>query len=230
MVAASECLFECRSNVNGDVDADLIDQTQRPHRHTPFQQCIVDLLCVDAGFEKLSRIEQIWEQDAIDEKSGTVSHNDRKLSNLPNERECAFLRVVRGFLGNNHFDKFHSADWIKKMQTNYPFRRNRHRGQFADPQRRSVSRHNRFRPDLHREVAKDLLLDFDLFRRGFDDESDITQFHRRRRGHDSRASLLGLFFGYQTALDRLGIGLFDVRKPPIDLIPAHVTQNHSHAM
>src|SRR3984893_10867720 len=122
MVAASECLFECRSNVNGDVDADLIDQTQRPHRHTPFQQCIIDLLCVDAGFEKLSRIEQIWEQDAIDEKSGTVSHNDRKLSNLPNERECAFLRVVRGFLGNNHFDKFHSADWIKKMQTNYPFR------------------------------------------------------------------------------------------------------------
>src|ERR1700730_11688540 len=98
MVAASECLFECRSNVNGDVDADLIDQTQRPHRHTPFQQCIIDLLCVDAGFEKLSRIEQIWEQDAIDEKSGTVPHNDGKLSNLPHAPKLKIIPVVRGFL------------------------------------------------------------------------------------------------------------------------------------
>src|SRR6266446_7563309 len=115
MITAPERFLQRRGDIDSNIDADFIDQTQRPHRHTPFKQCIVDLLCVEAGFEKLSGIEQIWKQDAIDEKSGTVPHDNGKLPNLPNERERVFLRVVRRFPGNNHFDKFHSANWIEKM-------------------------------------------------------------------------------------------------------------------
>ena len=45
------------------------------------------MLRFDPGFKELSRVEQIWKQNAIDQKTRTVAHDHRQFSNLADERE-----------------------------------------------------------------------------------------------------------------------------------------------
>src|SRR5436190_18555662 len=44
--------FEGITDINGDIHADLIDQSQRTHRHSPCHQRAVDPLPVHADLEK----------------------------------------------------------------------------------------------------------------------------------------------------------------------------------
>ena len=77
MIAFAVRLFERARDVDRDVDADLIDQSQRSHWHSPFYERIIDLVRTDALFEKVGSVEQVRKQNAIDQKTGTVPHHHR---------------------------------------------------------------------------------------------------------------------------------------------------------
>ena len=77
MIVPSVRLFQCIANINSDIDANFVDQPQRPHRHAPLHECIVDLVRVQAALRKLGGIEQIRKQNAVDQKTRVVAHNHR---------------------------------------------------------------------------------------------------------------------------------------------------------
>src|SRR5260370_21143057 len=57
VIATTVCLLECIANVDCNIEADFVDQSQWAHRHTPLQKRIVDLSCVQTALEKFRRIE-----------------------------------------------------------------------------------------------------------------------------------------------------------------------------
>ena len=77
MIATPVCLLQCSANINCDIDADFVDQSQWAHRHTPLQKRVVDLSCIETALEKFRRIEQIGKQNPIDEKPRTVADDHR---------------------------------------------------------------------------------------------------------------------------------------------------------
>ena len=61
--------FERVRDIDRDIDADLIDQTQRAHWHPPLDKGFVNFVRAYAVFVKLRRLEQVGEKDAINEKA-----------------------------------------------------------------------------------------------------------------------------------------------------------------
>ena len=94
MIASPVRLLKGVANINRDVDADFVDQPQRPHWHTPLHKRIVDLVRVQAAFEKLGSIEQIRKQNAIDEKTRAVADNHGQFPDLPRKSERPLARLV----------------------------------------------------------------------------------------------------------------------------------------
>src|SRR6266700_1227429 len=61
VIALPVGFLECVANIDGDIDADFIDQPQWSHRHYPLQKSIVDLVRVHTAFKQLRGIEQVRE-------------------------------------------------------------------------------------------------------------------------------------------------------------------------
>ena len=140
--ARAERFFERGRDIDRDVDADLIDQTQRSHRHPPLDQRGVDFLRIDPLFEKLRRVEEIGKENPVDEKSGAVPDHHRQLADLPGKGERALFGFVGSLLADHDLDQFHPADRIEKMQSDDALRMFRLRGEIADRKRGSVGREN----------------------------------------------------------------------------------------
>src|SRR5207249_4949805 len=102
VIASPVCLLKSIANINRDVDADFVDQPQRPHWHTPLHKWIVDLVRVQAAFEKLCSIEQIRKQNAIDEKTRAVADNHREFSDLSDKGDRPLARVLRRLSCNDN--------------------------------------------------------------------------------------------------------------------------------
>ena len=77
VIATPVCLLQCIANINCDIEANFVDQSQRAHRHTPLQKRVVDLSCVQTALEKFRRIEQIGKQNPVDEKPRAVADDHR---------------------------------------------------------------------------------------------------------------------------------------------------------
>ena len=94
MIAPPVRLLKCVANINGDIDADFIDQSQRAHRHAPSNQCIVNSFRLRTALEKLGCIKQIRKQNAVDQKTRAVVDNDRQFSNLSHKRQAPLARFI----------------------------------------------------------------------------------------------------------------------------------------
>src|SRR5439155_6061187 len=157
VIAPAVGLFQCAGDVNRDVHADLVDQTQWPHRHPPSDKRIVDLLRVHSRLKKVRGLEEIRKQNTIDEKAGTVAHFYRQLSDLACKCECANTSFGRRFFADDYFDQFHPLRRIEKVQTDHAIGGTRYTSQFANRQGRSICGEDRFRTGFVRELAKDFL-------------------------------------------------------------------------
>ena len=82
------------ANINSDIDANFIDQSQRSHRHSPCHKRIVDLVRVQSAFKKLRGIEQIRKQHAVNQKTRAVAHNHREFSDLSHKGETPLPRLL----------------------------------------------------------------------------------------------------------------------------------------
>src|SRR5260370_8169825 len=58
VIAPPVRLLKCVANIDCDIDANFVDQSQWAHRHTPLQKRIVDLTSVYTALEKSPRINQ----------------------------------------------------------------------------------------------------------------------------------------------------------------------------
>src|SRR5437868_3389294 len=120
VIATAVGFFQRPGDVNSDVHADLVDQTQRPHRHSPGDKRIVDLLCIHSRLEKFRGIEQIRKQNTIDEKAGTVAHLYRQLSDLARKCERSSERFLRSLdrkstrLNSSHVSISYAVFCLKK--------------------------------------------------------------------------------------------------------------------
>src|SRR6266566_7949113 len=71
LIAPPVGFLECVANIDGDIDADFIDESQWTHPHPPLHKGTVDFVRVHAAFEKFGSVEQIRKQNAVDEKTRT---------------------------------------------------------------------------------------------------------------------------------------------------------------
>ena len=230
VIATAVGFFQRPGDVNRDVHADLVDQTQRPHRHSPGDKRIVDLLCIHSRLEKFRGIEQIRKQNTIDEKAGTVAHLYRQLSDLARKCERSSERFLRSFFADDDFDQFHPLRRIEKMQTDHAVGGTRYASQFANRQGRGICGEDRFRTGFVRELAKDFLFDVDLFRSSFNDHLHIAQLDGNRRGNDAGATFFRFLFTHQTAFNRVRVSLLDNGQAAVELFATDIAQNHRNPM
>ena len=93
VIAASVSFLERVANINGNIDADFIDQPQRSHRHPPLHQRGINFVRFEPSFEKLSGVEQIWKQNPVDQKTRAVAHDHRQFSDLSHEGQAPLARL-----------------------------------------------------------------------------------------------------------------------------------------
>ena len=94
MIALPVGFLECVANIDGDIDADFIDESQWTHRHPPLHKRLVDFVRVHAAFEKFSGVKQVRKQNAVDEKTWTIVHEHGQLPDLPREGQRSLAGIV----------------------------------------------------------------------------------------------------------------------------------------
>src|SRR6202011_1944478 len=107
-------------------------------------------------------------------EAGRILDEDWQLSDLPREGERALDDFRRGLPTGDHFDQFHPADWIKKMEADDARGRSGTGRELSDRQCGSVRRQDRGFGRVRREVSEDFLFDLELFRGGFDGDLDVA--------------------------------------------------------
>src|SRR5215831_17613411 len=72
-------------DVQGYIHADLIQQAHWSHGHAEIEHGFVEITDRDAGFEKISCLNEVGHEDAIHDKAGAVLDHDRQLPDLLDE-------------------------------------------------------------------------------------------------------------------------------------------------
>src|SRR5207247_10320211 len=94
VIAPSVGFLKGIANINSDINANFIDQSQRSHRHAPLHKCIIDLVRVQATLEKLDCIQQIRKQHAINQKTRAAENDHREFSDLSHKGETPLPRLL----------------------------------------------------------------------------------------------------------------------------------------
>src|SRR5207253_8055513 len=93
-IAAAESVMKRVGNIDSDIDADFVDQSQRTHGHSPARNRLVNLLRINARLEKGGCIDQIWKQHSVHQKARAIADDHWDFCNLAREGECALNRVI----------------------------------------------------------------------------------------------------------------------------------------
>ena len=75
VIALAVGLLEGVADIDRNIDADFIDQSQRTHRHSPFHQRTIDSLRVHAALKQLRGFEQVRKQNAVHQEARAVAHD-----------------------------------------------------------------------------------------------------------------------------------------------------------
>jgi hypothetical protein len=94
VIALPVGLLERVTDVNRDIDANFVDQSQRSHRHAPRHQRRIDPLRVHAAFEKSCSIEQVGKQNAVHQEPGAIAHDYRHFCDLAYKCQAPVARFV----------------------------------------------------------------------------------------------------------------------------------------
>ena len=228
-IPGAERLLQRRGNVDRDIDADLVDQPQRAHRHSPFEQRAIDLFHAHTVLKHFRRVQKIREQDPVHEEARRILDKNWQLPDLPGEGERALADFLRGLRPGHHFDQLHPADRIEEMKADDARGRAGADGQFINRQRGGVRGEDRAVGGIHRQVPENFLFDLELFRGGLDHDLHVAQRHWLRRSDNARPAFLCLGLVHQAALHRVGVSLVDVREAAIDRRRIDVAQDNRNA-
>ena len=105
-----------------DIEADLIDERQRSHRHAELLQQPIDPLNIDAFLEHPRGLNQVRQQNAVDQEAGAIADHHRCLAEPSDQFGGGDNRLARGSPTSNDLNQRHAIDRIEKVQSHEALR------------------------------------------------------------------------------------------------------------
>ena len=167
--AVGESVGQGAGDVDGDIEADLVQQAQRAHRHAEIEQGVVNGRGIAAAFEELRRLDQIGHEDAVDEKTGRIADDDRKLANGADEGDGGGEGFAGGHVGANHLDELHAVDGIEKVETDEALGIGDDSRQLVDRKGGGIRGEDGVGAGAGGKVGEDFQFDIEAFDGGLDD-------------------------------------------------------------
>jgi len=165
-------------------------------------QCVVDVEHRVALLEEPPGFGEVRREDAVDEKTRTIAHDDRQLADALDEAQRRLQRERARAVAAHDLHQLHAVHRIEEVDANHATRiRQLRRQSPSDRERGGIGGQRHFRRGRRREPAKDLLFQIKALDGGLDDEVDAIERHVAGHWHDSieRGARLGL--GEAAALD-----------------------------
>src|SRR6266850_7858702 len=108
-------------HVQRDIDPNLIQKAHRAHGHSEIEHRFIQVFNSRSRFEQMPGLDQIWHQNPIHQKAGTVFNYYRELADLLHKTQSPLQNLRRGLSRGNDLDELHSMDRIEEMQANDAF-------------------------------------------------------------------------------------------------------------
>ena len=124
--------------VPADVDADLVDEPERTHRHSELLRGVVDGFDTGPVGEEEARLVQVRAQNAIHQKAGAVVGHHRHFSEREGERIRRGYRVVAAPRPAHDFNQRHPVDRVEEVHADEVLRPGQGRRHLVHGQRRRV--------------------------------------------------------------------------------------------
>jgi len=146
------------ASVSRDVDAHLVEESNRPHRHPEVDGPAIDLVNGDALRQQVARFVQVRAEDAVHEESRAVPTYDRDLP----ETECECVRRRDGFVGRRRpphdLDERHPVHRIEEVESAETLGALQPQRHLLHGERRRVGRDHRVVAHDSFDLAEDLPL------------------------------------------------------------------------
>src|SRR3972149_1327584 len=118
----SEGPREHHARLLGDVDPDLVEEPQRPHRHSEPEECPVHRLDVAGLEQKVRGFVQIRPEDPVHEKPRSVVHHHRGFSEPLRESDEGRDRSVGAGSAAGHLHQGHAIDGMEEVESRHASR------------------------------------------------------------------------------------------------------------
>ncbi len=103
-----------------DVDADTVDQLDRPHRHPEVDRRPIDDVERHAGFRELHGFRHVRGENPVDDEAGRAHALQRELADAFDECETRVEGFLNGVLTANNLDQRQLRDRVEKVQPDEP--------------------------------------------------------------------------------------------------------------
>ena len=198
---ARQARGEVARDVAAHVDAHLVHEPQRTHRHAEVEHDPVDPRGVVAFLEvQPQRLGHVRQQDAVDEEAGRILDDHRQLADgFDVTQRGVHRRRVRA-RATDDLHELHAVDGVEEMDAHHAAGVREAVGDAVDGKGGGVRGEHGFRRDLLFERGENFLLEIEFFDGGLDDEIDPAQGHVARHGHHAVEARLGVGLGEDAAL------------------------------
>src|ERR1700704_3670108 len=102
-------------NMLRDVQSHLVGKAQWAHGHPEIEHHFINRFNTVPFAKYLDRFDHVRQQNAINQKAGTVLNENRQFANSLNEANCSFHGNWTCLLATNYFDQLHSMNRIEKV-------------------------------------------------------------------------------------------------------------------
>src|SRR5438093_863103 len=166
-VLAVRLLHHAR-HLDGDIEADLVEQRDWPNRESETHRHAVDVFDRRALRQEVANFVRVGSKDSVHPESRAVLHDDHGLAHPPAECDRGTHGLRLRARARYDFDQRHLRDGRKEMHPDDALRRARRFGDAGDRDRRGVRRKDAVRWQNGFDVPQDLLFHSQLFEHRLD--------------------------------------------------------------
>ena len=155
--------FQGTRDVRGNVNADLVEQFERPHRHAEATHGMIDARHSHPLAGQQHRFSQARHQNPVDDEPRAILDQDGRLAqgNSPAAKVCQHRFSSRRRA--DYFDQRHLVYWIEKVQSGQALGMLQVLLNLSNQQGRGVRAKHRSRTRALLELTEDGLLDLQVF-------------------------------------------------------------------
>src|SRR5579872_451714 len=159
------------------VEADEIEQLQRPHRVAASQfHAHVDVFFAGQAFVVyFDRVEQVRDEQTVHDETGRIFRENRLFAEFAREVEKRIDNVLRRRNRLDHFHEFHDRNGIEEVQARDAVRTLGFGGEFDDAQARRIRADDAVRREQVVELPEKVGLRLDVLDDRLDDEIAILK-------------------------------------------------------
>ncbi|MDQ0846255.1 hypothetical protein QFZ68_005935 [Streptomyces sp. V1I6] len=192
----------------GGVDADQVEQRERPHRQTAAElHRGVDVLTGRVPrLVHRRRLVEVAEQQAVGHESGPVADRDRLLAELLGERGDGLNGRRRGEHAGDHLDQLHRRRRVEEVQAEHALRVLGIGGEPGHGEGVGAGGDDRLRPDDAVQRPHDLELGLVRLGHHLDDEVGLRRGLKVTEGAEAGEGVAALLLGDPLALHGAGGG------------------------